>query len=215
MPVISLSNHPSNIAVFAAASFRDARGKAHQHNDRPRIQASVWITSPDRIDWEKEEKLTYAFERALGLDTDPNKTTVIIKSMSGKNSFGFQRQAPVPHDLLDLTRQRNLEVLGRATRDVQLAVRHTMAGVLNKHHDRDEKENEGRNAGHKNRIIHARNGAGTWVYDLAGRAWEIAGGSYLFLNNRDSAADKSLLHSNPVFRLSTGANPRTVDVYDF
>ena len=101
MRIITPESHPSNIAVFTAASFYDALGHADDANARPGIQASLWFRQPAPPALDSEIKLAQEFERAMNIKTAVTSYNIIMTSRAGINSFGFYKRIPVPDDLLE------------------------------------------------------------------------------------------------------------------
>lgn len=220
MRKITLTNHPSNIAVFNADGMDKAIIMASDAIDQAPIRGAVWLSNHTSINWQLEKALRDSRPFGAFLQASRPKREI------GTSSLSWDGKVSVSPDLIDDVRLSNLLILNRTFNKVALHLAHERSGETNPHYDRIGINGEDRESplfsGMALRIICARTRQGTLVYDKTEEAksgqpfpdpWQVPRGAHLFFVP-NSSLGKVLWHSKPDFLSLPLQRPRVLDVYD-
>ena len=225
-PVISLSQHPTNIVVFKAASMKEAVLMADEAFKTPSIQGAIWHdpanTAP--VQWKKEIDLRSAFEQAGEVSSLIGNYKIDCYRINSAgiylNSFNQSVLKKVDTDILGKDRSRNLQALGDIFSSTKMSVHHITREQMARHYDGDTRkilqDPQRLFSGTLMRILQARQGPGTIIYEGSDpflKQWQIASRDFLFFMGRDGIEAKALLHSAPEFDYILAGYTRVLDVY--
>lgn len=201
MRTITLTDHPSNIAVFEATGMYEAVHKADKAFRQDGIQGAIWASKPVPLIREQEAEYGPSAYRLAGNASQPSSV------------YG-------PSLRLDQTRYENLRDLSKIFAWAALEVRRSRSGlgIESAHIDGKDYRMEDPEKlffGFEMRMICAREKFGTLVkQEKTQEWWQVNAGHSLFLCGKNFV-NKALVHAFPEFRLNKDQFPRVTDVYDF
>lgn len=219
MNVITIDNHPPNIAVFRADSMREAVVQAEEVLEIPNVQGALWIDKGVTLNLENDITLKKNFMTAMNL-REISAITIPVEI----EQFGSIKPAtkkiinPNFIKCLSADRVTSLTELSEVFEKVRLQVRHQSKVTYDRHSDartdvpspaREDKPFNGRRI----RILENRRQASTIVYldgNKNSQPWRLPFNAPLFFTGEDWSKEKALWHATPTYTASSVIDTRAV-----